>query len=438
MRKTNLFYLEGNNSNFLSFSNYGEYLTGVHLSTDHKIFPSRFLCLDLPFDTNDKSIKNFKKFLTCYYENKLAELRDYLTDQSNKNSENYMVELSYLLEGIILFFGLETSGLKIKYYGDIVEHDYNGSYSDSICIVDLGRWLESDGTIKLIKEHNLFTGDTNSTLYNWDSSEYNEILSEYHPIYDLQKIDNTDDSNINTEDNTQLLYNIQNNCQTENNSSILSFINHTILNNSSENDSNIDFLEFNCIIPLFDVLDINIKTNSDIINDLNENKDKIDLSISTMNNQYAIYMNIPYGIWIYPINDQNYNHKIRLEKHENYNQSWSLLIASKFAPYPYGVKLEEEVQKPIEQYTYAELLTYMSKILDQYDKMSTEYLNLINRIDNIEKILQTYIKLDIDELAKIYETKLREFKLNIDSEINQVKLRLADFKWKNIIEATEI
>jgi hypothetical protein len=44
-RKTNLFYLSGDESNFLTFSNYGESLTGNFLATNWKMFPSRFLCL---------------------------------------------------------------------------------------------------------------------------------------------------------------------------------------------------------------------------------------------------------------------------------------------------------------------------------------------------------------------------------------------------------
>ena len=44
-RKTNLFYLSGDDSNFISFSNYSESLTGNILSTDWKLFPSKFLCL---------------------------------------------------------------------------------------------------------------------------------------------------------------------------------------------------------------------------------------------------------------------------------------------------------------------------------------------------------------------------------------------------------
>ena len=45
MRKTNLFYTSGVDSKFLTFSNYTESLTGNFISTDTKIFPSKFLCI---------------------------------------------------------------------------------------------------------------------------------------------------------------------------------------------------------------------------------------------------------------------------------------------------------------------------------------------------------------------------------------------------------
>ena len=42
-RKTNLFYVDGPDSKFITFSNYTEALTGNFLSTDTKLFPDKFL-----------------------------------------------------------------------------------------------------------------------------------------------------------------------------------------------------------------------------------------------------------------------------------------------------------------------------------------------------------------------------------------------------------
>ena len=99
-RKTNLFYSTGIDSNFLTFSNYTESLTGNILVTNSKMFPSKFICLYIP--TLDEKIINqeveenidnnlilesfeerkadfIKRILVGYYENKLAILRDNLS-----------------------------------------------------------------------------------------------------------------------------------------------------------------------------------------------------------------------------------------------------------------------------------------------------------------------------------------------------------------------
>ena len=69
-RKTNLFYLDGQDSKFITFGNYTESLTGNFLSTDTKLFPSRFLCLKIsetgenaPSGLSDEA----KKHLIKYY-----------------------------------------------------------------------------------------------------------------------------------------------------------------------------------------------------------------------------------------------------------------------------------------------------------------------------------------------------------------------------------
>ena len=87
-RKTNLFYTKSQDSNFLTFSNFTEALTGNFLSTDWKVYPSRFLCLYIPkLDPNNENYDPLNKesfikyYLVAYYENKLAFLRDYYTKQ---------------------------------------------------------------------------------------------------------------------------------------------------------------------------------------------------------------------------------------------------------------------------------------------------------------------------------------------------------------------
>ena len=64
-RKTNLFYNTGQDSKFVTFSNYTEALTGNFLSTNTKLFPSVFLCLDIPsLNTNHEDSK--REFIINY------------------------------------------------------------------------------------------------------------------------------------------------------------------------------------------------------------------------------------------------------------------------------------------------------------------------------------------------------------------------------------
>ena len=120
-RKTNLFYNSGPDSKFLTFSNYTEALTGNFLSTNTKLFPSTFLCLNIPSLNKENKQSFINNSLIKYYENKLANLRD-------RVNEDEVFPLSYLIETIMKF----DSNASISYIGNITEQDYLGSYTDTI------------------------------------------------------------------------------------------------------------------------------------------------------------------------------------------------------------------------------------------------------------------------------------------------------------------
>ena len=107
-RKTNLFYVDGPDSKFITFSNYTEALTGNFLSTDTKLFPDKFLCLKLK-NLNASTKPKFIKYLAKYYENKLAALRDYSIEK-NINQEYEILPLAYLLEAILNACDIENNG----------------------------------------------------------------------------------------------------------------------------------------------------------------------------------------------------------------------------------------------------------------------------------------------------------------------------------------
>lgn len=419
MRKTNLFYLEDDNnqnmnsSNFLTFSNYGEFLTGVCLSVNHKIWPSSFLCLDLPFadnktyndgigsfdisTSNKYTLDNFKHFLMCYYENKLAWLRDDYENQDKKqeelNTDNRL--LNFLLEAILLFFKDNenlNNTLPITYFGDIVEHDYNGSYNDSMCIVDFNRMKNFnvtylDSNYKVYEKHN-------TTLHNWNTELTKSI---YYAIYD-------------------------NNDNTYNDSNFVTF--------SPNNDNDIEDkwkLSFNCIIPLFDIINDNISENNDQINENNESNDS--------------YKYIPYGIWFASENEDGTLNNIELHKeNDNISQSWSLVICSKFSPYPLGVKINDTVNNTdnlIEKYTYAELLAEQSKLLEIYNELSAKINILSNKLTSLStdlnNIKQLYPQNGITIVDDINE-KFNRLEANVNKNIDvlreQFEQYTEQFKWK--------
>lgn len=402
MRKTNLFYIEDNKSNFLTFSNYGEYLTGVCLSTNHKIFPASFICLDLPFNETH-TLDEFKKFLMCYYENKLAWIRDQFDIQDRK-FEDSRQELNYLLEAIYLFFDNNT--IDIKYFGDIVEHDYNGTYNDSICIVDFNKIKKSN--ISYIDIRNNVYNKQNLNLYNWNDELDMNI---FHAITDID---------IYIEDNPNYSYE-NSDVYIENN-----FINFEDLENTETQYNDKTEISFNCIIPLFDVINVSIEENTDNINeDFDENNK---------------YKRIPYGIWFSSERSDNTLNNITLYKNnDNISQSWSLVISSKFAPYPLGVKIDDNNIDNIEKYTYAELLSKNSELLEKYNDLTEKYFNILsemsllkNKINNLEQLSSNSVYSLIDEV----NDKLYKYDVTFNSTIKELKEKFDEqmnsLKWKAI------
>ena len=431
MRKTNLFYLKGNDTKFLTFSNYGEYLTGVCLSTNHKIWPSSFLCLNLPFDNTEYNslpindyndgigsfdilpysytVKNFKHFLMCYYENKLAVLRDIYEDDQNKKQEDIHGDenklLKYLLEAISLFFNnLDLDSGVIQYFGDIVEHDYNGSYNDSICIVDFNR-IKAFNVTKKNPNKEILCYETDQPLHNWNN-ELNNVDDNLFAITD-------------TKDNK---YHEQN------------FIDIEIGDKSNSTvNLNPDQITFNCVIPLFDIIDQNFL----------ESYDNIDEDVEPNN----IYKYIPYGIWFSSNNDKISNIKLNKEN-DNISQSWSLVVCSKFAPYPYGIKIEDnnnDLNRKVETYTYAELLANHSRLLSDYNNLKNDYNVLLSKINNlndsVNNILQLYPEISSINIIDRVNEKLQENNLYVHQEIedlrNEFNKLINQLRWKSINTSNE-
>ena len=237
-RKTNLFYTDSVDSKFLTFSNYTEAMTGNYLSTNIKLFPTMFLCLNIS-ELNKATF--IKDHLVAYYENKLATLRD-----ANKDIN----PLGYLLDCIKNVY----PGAAVTYIGNITEQDYNGIYTDTICTINPS--IQYTGTIN--NDDNggdSVTGD--DSLRGWYNGNKYTGPSTYDgvtPVFDSGN-----------------LYNINSNCS-------LTF-------KKTENNP----IVFNVIIPLFSVVDT--RDSADLVNyNINYNVTNGDIICDSKTN-------VPLGIW---------------------------------------------------------------------------------------------------------------------------------------------
>lgn len=435
-RKTNLFYVDGPDSKFITFSNYTEALTGNFLSTDTKLFPDKFLCLKLK-NLNASTKPKFIKYLAAYYENKLAALRDYSIEKG-VNQEEEILPLAYLLEAILNAcnfnngFTLDTSKMKsfqqvsevdyinannkntlITYIGNITEQDYNGTYTDTICCVNANEYYE--GNIKFI--HNTIIGentnnctvDPANVLYGWEGEqmfeEYIDPSTGNHiaPIYD-------------------------NNKNSYNYNSYLDNIEYIKLSDNSNVDS-FKTIEFNVVIPLFTITNINYNTNSNILddetNDDNNKCIKLTADITNTKNLKS-RRDVPLGMWFYA-DDSSKDTFIELKRDSQLKTypSWSLLIASQFKPFPYTLKYQKEndakntVMNSFN--TFAETLSKVNDVLDKFNEMNINIASLENKILSLEKQIK-----DIGTTATITDMEKKFLMLSTDvkDQINEFKKQL--------------
>lgn len=422
-RKTNLFYTTGQDSNFLTFSNFTEALTGNFLSTDWKVYPSRFLCLYIPslMDENGNLIEDstdennnvtkspktrfIEENLVSYYENKLAFLRDYYTEEFNSNGiTNYSLEgdvnaLAWLLQ-TIYDFDPET---EFTFIGEVTEFDYKGTYTDSICIIDSSEGYGENNMLKKYSfdisrgEPKVYDKETDR-LYGWEKEETNELAGSPYassvPIFDI--------TNGSGDDATNEYY-------------IYSDYNlNTVLVDE-------DHLKFNVIIPLFDITNMYATTNFTTVEEPFSREENLEMKIYTYDEGSLVKhdidyddkairsINNPMGIWF---SDELIS--LKRDPNSKYAPSWSLTISSQFKPFPYSSNYNNnDITSEDNQQAFA---TY-AQILGMQTDLSDEIFNLSTRVTKLEQIVSRLNNLTNNEtLQKI---------LSLNSLVDEIRTTLS-------------
>lgn len=416
MRKTNLLYSTyiGEENSFLTFSNYTEAMTGNHLSVNTKMFPSTFLCAYI--NVSEENIGSFINTIVGKYENKLAFLRDTFTKDSNISAEDNIYPLEYLINTLKDF----DNGFSINYVGQVTEQDYNGTFCDTMCIISTedngGKAIPNpvNGVKKTVDYNN------NSTyLYGWSS--YDATSSSY--IYNGPSIYEHVKPLFDNDENNSYMY-------------VSSYEHDKLI---FKPDAKAKSIEFNCIIPLFDIVNVDPKSNESNITessdtelpdtespDVEQSKPSNTLEVDLTSSTY----NVPMGIWF----SQKFK-KITLQRDETsgFWPSWSLVLSSQFKPFPKSPHLQSDTQNisSTDAFgTFAQILVEQARLTDEHTDIAVNVQALSNRISDVEsKINNISTNMSLDALQnKIdqIDTKLA----SLTESLEKVNSLISSITWK--------
>lgn len=416
--------------------------------------------------------------LTYYYENKLATLRDWCVS-NNKIQEQKLLPLNYLLETISEFDSnykiscigdvteqdwngtfadticvvstskyksgtleikksdsidclCELSNESEKYlhgwyttkynYNPDLDFDKDGKNTVSLNLNDTNhlytRFLK-DKTDKFINEfkrtHRIST--TNTDDYNYYITKYipgadqkiNEYEKTLQDIIDASKIEEiyigpryVRDLNpkYDSTDNGIIYYNM---------SSDISRINYELKEAKQ--------IEFNVLIPLFDIVDMNYKTNSTKV----ETSDYLDL---TLDNSVACIKNVPLGMWFSGTSPVVLNPDLST----GFCPSWSLSLSSQFKPFPNSTYMPDEISQDSKKEafcTFAQILNKQNKLFDKFISLSKNLNKLSDRVATLESaigsVLTTY---NIDNFTK----DMIDFKNQISYQVNYLETQIVNLQ----------
>ena len=416
MRKTNLLYSTyiGEENSFLTFSNYTEAMTGNHLSVNTKMFPSTFLCAYI--NVIPDTIGSFINTIVGKYENKLAFLRDTFTKDSNISAEDNIYPLEYLINTLKDF----DNEFSINYVGQVTEQDYNGTFCDTMCIISTedngGNTTLSNATVaKKTVDYN-----NNSTyLYGWSS--YDATSSSY--IYNGPSIYEHVKPLFDNDENNSYMY-------------VSSYEHDKLI---FKPDAKAKSIEFNCIIPLFDIVNVDHKSNESNITESSDTElpdtESPDVEQSKPSNTLEVDLtsstcNVPMGIWF----SQKFK-KITLQRDETsgFWPSWSLVLSSQFKPFPKSPHLQSDTQNisSTDAFgTFAQILVEQARLTDEHTDIAVNAQALSNRISDVEsKINNISTNMSLDALQnKIdqIDTKLA----SLTESLEKVNSLISSITWK--------
>lgn len=147
----------------------------------------------------------------------------------------------------------------------------------------------------------------------------------------------------------------------------IDYVNHEGTGNSA--------LEFNILIPLFDVVDMNYLGNSTKV----EESTYMDLSSTST----ACIMNVPIGMWFSGQSPVS----IRSDKSTGFCPTWSLSLSSQFKPFPKSTYMPDEISEDAKKeafVTFAQILNRQNEMMDKFSDLTKIISKLSDRVETLE------------------------------------------------------
>ena len=204
-------------------------------------------------------------------------------------------------------------------------------------------------------------------------------------------------------------------------------------------DTKAKSIEFNCIIPLFDIVNVDHKSNESNITESSDTElpdtESPDVEQSKPSNTLEVDLtsstcNVPMGIWF----SQKFK-KITLQRDETsgFWPSWSLVLSSQFKPFPKSPHLQSDTQNisSTDAFgTFAQILVEQARLTDEHTDIAVNVQALSNRISNVEsKINNISTNMSLDALQnKIdqIDTKLA----SLTESLEKVNSLISSITWK--------